>query len=243
MIDFIIDSLNHNKGEVMQLRDWMTSSNNINGNTESFSISTDIEKINGENDIDSYIIIKKILDLTSIEIDKFITDKLVKSEFNKISYFELFDGSGSDYYTKQLPLFVEYLNSSNNQHAFCCTYIASLLQDSSFFNHKPVENVISITTVYPSPIGNVENGLNLYVDPYLRWGDTIVTLFDMIEVNISNVRFSSSDDTKILTELDITYKIHNVERILVNTDCSSDKIKSEFIEINRDKIINSIISE
>jgi hypothetical protein len=122
--------------------------------------------------------------------------------------------------------------------------IAALIQDTAFFMPDMNKDRGSFSSCYR--IGTIFSHKDIYVDPFLKWNDMRVCLFDDVFVNIEGVRFDirseATFNAKILMEFRFDINC-GLSEVLYLRDDESPNIDPVLTTIFRDRKINGILDE
>ena len=121
--------------------------------------------------------------------------------------------------------------------------IAALIQDTAFFM-PDMNNSGSFSNCYR--IGTIFSHRDIYVDPFLKWDDMRVCLFNDIFVNIdgvqANIRSEATFNPKIMMEFGFDFNCGPSE-VLYLRDDEYPNLDPAVTTILRDRKINGILDE
>lgn len=120
-----------------------------------------------------------------------------------------------------------------------------ILQDCSQFQVCPMRVSLNHSGVV-YPIGKL-GVYDVFIDPYTRFNDDRICLFDKVQINISNLYFNIIDESTFNPRYVLTYEmdfyINSVPKLLyVFTDKNSDNYKC-VISKNRDIKIDKLLDD
>ena len=122
--------------------------------------------------------------------------------------------------------------------------IAALIQDTAFFMPDMNKDRGSFSSCYR--IGTIFSHKDIYVDPFLRWDDMRVCLFNDIFVNIevfrADIRSEATFNPKILVEFGFDFNCGPSE-VLYLRDDEYPNLDPAVIAILRDRKIKGILDE
>lgn len=122
--------------------------------------------------------------------------------------------------------------------------IAALIQDTAFFIPDMNKDRGSLSSCYR--IGSIFSYKDIYVDPFLKWDDMRVSLFDDIFVNIegvcANIKNDSTFNPKIVMEFGFDFNCGPSE-VLYLRDDEYPNLDPALTAILRDIKINGILDE
>lgn len=121
--------------------------------------------------------------------------------------------------------------------------IAALIQDTSFFM-PDMNNSGSFSNCYR--IGTIFSHRDIYVDPFLKWDDMRVCLFNDIFVNIegvqADIRSEATFNPKIMMEFGFDFNC-GLSEVLYLRDDDYPNLDPVLTTILRDRKINGILDE
>ena len=122
--------------------------------------------------------------------------------------------------------------------------IAALIQDTAFFIPDMNKDRGSFSSCYR--IGTIFSHKDIYVDPFLKWDDMRICLFNDIFVNIEGVRANIKNDStfnpKIMMEFEFDFNCGPSE-VLYLRDDEYPNLDPVLTAIFRDRKINGILDE
>jgi hypothetical protein len=142
-----------------------------------------------------------------------------------------------------------FLNSFYSDNFIISSGIVQLLLDLPNFIYDSASANVANSFCYK--IGKFNN-INIAVDPCIRYGDTKITSYDKIKMNLiinEPIQIIDSDTFRPKTQLNfkLDFKLENhFINYLINEDTSEDvrqKVIPELIKINRDKILNILLND
>jgi len=115
------------------------------------------------------------------------------------------------------------------------------IMDSLGFYNSPLNSRTSNGSVYK--IGRLSE-IDFWIDPFMRWNDNFILLFDDVRVDISNFNFNINHTTSIIprliVSLDLKFDVINPEALFIFEDDYMDHW-SEYKQEDRDKKIDYIL--
>jgi hypothetical protein len=124
--------------------------------------------------------------------------------------------------------------------------LGSILQDCSQFQVCPMRVSLNHSGVV-YPIGKL-GGYNVFVDPYMKYNDDSICLFDEVQINILNLNCitvvdESTFNPRYVLTYEMDFYINSVPKLLyVFTDKNSDNYKYA-ISKNRDIKIDKLLDD
>jgi hypothetical protein len=122
--------------------------------------------------------------------------------------------------------------------------IAALIQDTAFFIPDMNKDRGSLSSCYR--IGSIFSHKDIYVDPFLKWNDMRICIFEDIFVNIeevcANIKNDSTFNPKIMMEFGFDFNCGPSE-VLHLQDDEYPNLDPVVTTILRDRKINGILDE
>jgi hypothetical protein len=238
----IVDLFNNNSKEFISTQRWMIENKNLtNFETRKFSVEMKNEHLNIDMETHLVNVIKNEI---SLDINKLFTKKLFTT--NKFDYLDLRpDGSlmnGRLYLEKLGTLILgnDYKNLITTSH------IASELQDS--FNFTPYMTTHDLNTSgLPKCYGKLGNSVDVYNDPYMRYDDGRICLFNEVEFNIGEMKAYETTQIgslapKIVIGYNIDCNVNDSKLIFVIEDEKSESYL-QYKSLQRDIKIDNILDD
>lgn len=195
--------------------------------------------------------------ISSIDMNDKITNLLI-SELNQMVYKNIVEDIMKDYDFKCINLIGEDIESlksireitsnlneiSGYKFSITSGMMQSNISDAPGFNRIfQTANLKKINAI-PYLVGNLNN-IECYVDPFMRYNDNTIYLFNDIRINIDNVEITfdqlhSSSARKIRIDFDLGYVIDKPMAIFV-LDSVNSKGYKEYTQLNRNIKINDLL--
>lgn len=183
------------------------------------------------------------------EFSQSIMKTIIKELFKTNDYdfvdfsFEEIDSSLLD--MRHAREICERILDNNYKNLIINNGLGSILQDCSQFQVCPVSLSLNHSG-FVYPIGKL-GYRGVFVDPYMRFNDDRICLFDEVQINISNLDFNIITESTFNPRYVLTYEmdfyINSVPKLLyVFTDKNSDNYKYA-ISKNRDIKIDKLFNE
>ena len=122
--------------------------------------------------------------------------------------------------------------------------IGALIQDTAFFMPDANKDRGSLSSCYR--IGSIFSHNDIYVDPFLKWNDMRVSLFDDIFLNIEDVRADVRNEAtfrpRILLEFKFDFNCGPSE-VLYLQDDESPNLDPTIVTLLRERKIKGILDE
>jgi hypothetical protein len=240
----IVDLFNNNSKEFIVTQRWMVENKNLtNFETRKFSVPVLTSEMKNEYlnmDMTPHLIsvIKKEI---SQDVNNLFNKKLFTT--NKFDYLDLRpDGSlmtGRLYLEKLVSLIL----SNNYKNLITTILISSELQDSAFFSSYMTTHDLKTSGLLEcyGKLGSVE----VYVDPYMRYNDGRICLFNEVEFNIGEMKAYETTQIgslvpRIIIEYDIDYNVGDSKLIFVIENEKSEAYM-QYKSLQRDIKIDNIL--
>ena len=120
--------------------------------------------------------------------------------------------------------------------------IAALIQDSAFFTPDVNIDRGCLSSCYR--IGSIFSHKDIYVDPYLKWDDMRVCLFEDVFVNIEDVHADIRNETTFSPRILLEFKFdvnNGPSEVLYLQDDECPNLDPVIITLLRDRKINGIL--
>jgi hypothetical protein len=221
--------------EDKNLNNFVVKSLSISMNNDCFDIDT------------SDIVISTIKKELVSSIQRDCNKKLFDTK--KFSYLDLRNKYGSLLNRSNLYDLVNMIMSSGYTNFITSANIASELQDSEHF--KSIEfkglfdkNSKSLRSTANTYLIGKLNNISVCVDPYMKWDDGRICLFNDVHFNLDKVKahesIVASFSPRILIEYNIDYNISDSKLIFVIEDVNSETF-NQYISLQRDIKIDNIL--
>jgi hypothetical protein len=239
----IVDLFNNNSREFINTQRWMIENKNLNNfETRKFSVPVLTSEMKNEFNIDmGPHLVNAIKDEIGRDLNRLFTKKLFTT--NKFDYLDLRpDGSLSG--RIHLEDLVILILSNDYKNLITSGHIASELQDSSFFSPYMTTHDLKISNGLPECFGKL-GSIDVYNDPYMKFNDDIICLFNEVEFNIGEMKayettYPGSFAPRIVIEYDIDYNVNDSKLIFVIEDETSEAFK-QYKSLQRDIKIDNIL--
>lgn len=119
---------------------------------------------------------------------------------------------------------------------------ANSLGDSSRFNFKSSSGYIELNGI-PYKFGSLLD-FEVYIDPYMKYDDNRICLFNNCEINIENLNQSVNTDalsTNIIISYDLSYKVSDSKVIFILDGDETSTSYKKYKQLQRDIKINSLL--
>lgn len=240
----IVDLFNNNTKDFITIQDWMVENKNLtNFSTRKFLIPVLTSEMKNEYlniDIEAQLVIA-IKNEIRQDLCKLFTKKLFCSE--KFDYLDL-RKLGSLMMNMSIEKLVSMILNDDYKNLITTGYISSELQDSSCFSSNRDLNLNIGGVIYMSGILN--NRVKAYVDPYMRFNDGRICLFNQVEFNIGKMKAYEAPNIgslapKIVIEYDIDYNVNDSKLIFVIENENSESFR-QYTSLQRDVKIDNILN-
>jgi hypothetical protein len=241
----IVDLFNSNTRDFITSQRWMIENKNLtNFETKKFSIPVTTSEMKNEYlniDMEPHLV-NAIKDEINQDINKLFTKRLFTT--HKFDYLDLRPDGSLMNGRKHLEQLVSLLTGDNYNNLITTVYIASELQDSSSFSPymttHDLKNVGELQCY-----GKLVGSIDVYNDPYMRYDDGRICLFNEVEFNIGEMKayetpYPGSFAPRIVIEYDIDYNVGDSKLIFVIEDETSEAFK-QYKYLQRDIKIDNIL--
>jgi len=145
---------------------------------------------------------------------------------------------------KHLEQLVSLLTGDNYNNLITTGLIASELQDSSSFSPYMTTHDLK-NGGEPQCYGKLGGSVEVYSDPYMKFNDGRICLFNEVEFNIGEMKayetpYPGSFAPRIVIEYDIDYNVGDSKLIFVIEDETSEAFK-QYKSLQRDIKIDNIL--
>ena len=166
------------------------------------------------------------------------------SSSTNIDFLDVRSMGGTDTHASSVYLFNKILEYPFNTNLVTNAKIATVLQDCAMFSVQASNKIYKGAEVYP--VGKISN-LDIYVDPYMRWDDDWMCIFNEIEINVEisepEIVAESTFAPRLKIDFNLAYRILGQSNILyvVEDGFKNMNAYNAFISKQRDEKIDSII--
>lgn len=209
------------RNDVIKIYDWMKINKNLN-NFERHQISMNNSGVGTAFNIDVTSIVTSTL---ISELNQTLIRNILKSMFNttKFDYLDLRPDGSLMTGRVHLERLVQMIYQSGYKNVVTTGMISSELMDSAYFSSNGFQHasMSSTSTFYNS--GSL-NGVKVWVDPYMKFNDGRLCLFNDVDINIEDV-----DLVEVINPGDIqsTFKIQYKSDFIVSDSKLIFVIESE----------------
>ncbi len=243
----IVDLFNNNSREFVKSipHRWMIENKNLtNFETRKFSVPVMTSEM--KNDYLNIDIEKQLVRVIKNEIEQDVSKLFIKSLFttNKFDYLDLRPDGTLMSGRKHLENLVNMILSDDYTNLITTGLISSELQDSSAFSPYVTTTNLKTTGV-PDCFGKLGGRIEVYNDPYMRFNDGRICLFNNVEFNIGEIKayeapYPGSLAPRIVIEYNIDYNVNDSKLIFVIEDETSEAFK-QYKYLQRDIKIDNIL--
>lgn len=241
----IVDLFNNNSKEFIDTQRWTIENKNLtNFETRRFSVPVLTSEMKNEYlniDMGPHLI-NVIKNEINQDINKLFTKRLFTT--NKFDYLDLRTDGSLMTGRKHLEQLVSLLTGDNYNNLITTGYIASELQDS--FAFMPYMTTHDLKTGgLPECCGKLGGSIDVYSDPYMKYDDGRICLFDEVEFNIGEMKAYETTNTgslapRIVIEYDIDYNVGDSKLIFVIENENSEAFK-QYKSLQRDIKIDNVL--
>jgi len=187
--------------------------------------------------------------------------KLIRNEMNQSLYKsilkELFDTSKFDYVDisktvnthQSVNDIINFLgiNYFDNRYKYLVTntQMANSLGDSSQFHFQPMNDskVVEFNGI-PYQFGHLMN-YDVFLDPYMKFDDNRICLFDSCEINVENVSQQITSiatfNPRMLVSYDLAYSLGDSKVLFILDGDQSSTSYKQYKQLQRDIKIDSLL--
>ena len=241
----IVDLFNNNTKEFINTQRWTIENKNLtNFETRRFSVPVLTSEMKNEYlniDMGPHLI-NVIKNEINQDINKLFTKRLFTT--NKFDYLDLRADGSLMTGRKHIEQLVSLLTGDNYKNLITTGYIASELQDS--FAFMPYMTTHDLKTGgLPECCGKLGGSVDVYTDPYMRYDDGRICLFNEVEFNIGEMKAYETTQIgslapRIVIEYDIDYNVGDSKLFFVIENENSEAFK-QYKSLQRDIKIDNIL--
>jgi hypothetical protein len=239
----IVDLFNNNSKEFITSQSWMVENKNLtNFETRKFSVPVLTSEMKDEYlniDMGPHLI-NVIKSEINQDINKLFTKRLFTTQ--KFDYLDLRPDGSLMNGRKHLEQLVSLLTNDNYKNLITTAYIASELQDSSSFSPYMTTHDLK-NGGEPQCYGKLGGSVEVYSDPYMRYDDGRICLFNEVEFNIGEMKAYETTYSlapRIVIEYDIDYNVVDSKLFFVIENENSEAFK-QYKSLQRDIKIDNIL--
>lgn len=232
----IVYLLNSGEVELFEYNDYFKE--------DKFLINFDLYKISIPSpisypDIDQIDTLNHYISQIRSDIRNHIDKKIIK-EFEKSYEYDVVDLRKSGF--RVGSYLNDYIIHNKYQNLMSNVRICANIQEGAQFTALPFKNS-SFGASYI--VGSVSDK-NIYVNPYFKYTETKLYLFNDIKINIGEIKFNIVSDAtfnpRIVVEIPIAFRVSESKIIYVRDDEQPD-VPLEVVSRIRDKKIDDILDE
>jgi hypothetical protein len=241
----IVDLFNNNPKEFIDTQRWMVENKNLtNFETRKFSVPVLTSEMKSEYlkiDMEPHLI-NVIKNEINQDINKLFTKRLFTT--NKFDYLDLRpDGSLMTGRT-HLENLVKMILINDYKNLITTGLISSELQDSVAFMPYMTTHDLK-TSGLPECYGKLSGRVEVYNDPYMRYDDGRICLFNEVEFNIGEMKAYETTQIgslapKIVIEYNVDYNVGDSKLIFVIENENSESYK-QYKSLQRGIKIDNIL--
>jgi predicted amino acid-binding ACT domain protein len=241
----IVDIFEGVKNDIFTIQPYLSINKSLkNFTTTKFSISIPLNGQDISLDVDT-----QIISLLRNEINQNIYKSILKELFStsKFDYVDIIKTVNTHQSINDIIYFLHNENIDNKyDYLMSNTNLANSLADSSLFNFKSVKGGSSVVEFRGIPylFGSLV-GYDVYLDPFMRFDDSRICLFDSCEINIENITqtvvASNTFNPRMIISYDLAYNIGDSKVIFVLDGDESTTSHKQYKQLQRDIKINSVL--
>ena len=237
----IVDLFNSNTRDFITSQRWMVENKNLT-NFETKKFSTPVTTSEMKNEYLNIDMGAQLINIIKNEISNNIIRTFTKRLFttHKFDYLDLRPDGSLMNGRKHLEQLVSLLTGDNYKNLITTVLIASELQDSSSFSPYDLKNGNE-----PQCYGKLGGSVEVYSDPYMKYNDGRICLFNAVEFNVGEMKayeapYPGSLAPRIVIEYDIDYNVNDSKLIFVIEEETSEAFK-QYKSLQRDIKIDNIL--
>lgn len=241
------DVFNNPKDLITKL-DFVEFDDNLsNFESKNIGISVSIDEIESIRNKTGFLIDEHIFSLVVAEINQSIYKEITKKLFDtvKFDYIDLNKGNYTNQMQSQRAIGDKIIESKSEYSSLIASgMMCSGLSDVSGFSF--VSGSVFKGGGLPYSTGNLM-GIDVYVDPYMRYNDGRICLLDKVKINIKNFEFSTDMNTlptimpRTLIKYDFSIELGDSKIIFVLGEEFGD-VTGQLKKLKRDIKIDNIIN-
>jgi len=238
----IVDIFESVKDDMFSIQPYLSINKNLkNFTTNTFSLSIPMELDGFGIDGDA-----EMISLIRAEMNQSIYKTILKELFNT-SKFDYIDISKTVNTHQSVNEIIDFLGVDyiNNKYKYLVTNtsMANSIGDSSLFNFKPSASVVESQGL-PYLFGSLIK-YDVYMDPFMKFDDNRICLFDSCEINIENINQTVTSVAtfapKMMISYDVAFKIGDSKVIFILDGNESSSSYKQYKQLQRDIKINSLL--
>lgn len=235
----ITDIINNDFENIITPQNWMTKNNSLL-NFKKYQVSISLTSSQVE-DLTSPFLLSILKNEINSNIVKSITEELLSTQ--NIEFLDLtFDSSinVTSNFTTYLDKLITFISKNEFDNILSGPRICSILQDSSSFTSS-----VNVTTEMYKHHGKLLNRYEIYNNPFLKYNDGRLCLFNKIEYNIGQIKahVMKNLNSQIIVEFEVDFIVRDSKLLIVIDNDSSEHSIFEYKSFLRDNKINKIINE
>jgi hypothetical protein len=236
----IVNLFNNNSKEFINTQRWMVENKNlINFETRKFSVPVLTSEMKSE-----YLphLINVIKNEINQDVNKLFTKRLFTT--NKFDHLDLRPDGSLMTGRKHLEQLVTLILGNDYNNLITTGLISSELQDSAAFMPYMTTHDLK-TSGLPECYGKLSDRVEVYNDPYMRYDDGRICLFNEVEFNIGEMKAYETTQIgslapKIVIEYNVDYNVGDSKLIFVIENENSEAYK-QYKSLQRDIKIDNIL--
>lgn len=188
---------------------------------------------------------EETLDLIKLEFNQIIYKKILNSLFEKKNYdfLDLRNEFNADKGRKTIGILSDNFSNHGFKNIITNGSVASDIMDTAAFpatfNTANVQNSGGLVYIFGSLMDR-----DSYIDPFMKYDDTRICLFNKVELNIKNIELYNISEAnftpKMVFEFEFSYKVNDSKVIYIINDENSEAY-SKYKQNLREEKINEIL--
>lgn len=240
MYDSIKEIIKKHKDDLIELKSFVSINKGLSNFEKirfSFAVPSVTDLVDSE---------KITLDLIRSEFNQMIYKKILNSLFDTDNYYflDLRNEFNADKGRKVIDILSDNFSNHDFKNIVTNGGVAADIMDttafSATFNTANVQNSGGLVYIFGSLMGR-----DSYVDPFMRYDDTRICLFNKVDLNIKNIElYNISHEAtfapRIVFEVEFSYKVNESKVVYVINDENSEAY-SKYKQNLREEKINEIL--
>jgi hypothetical protein len=234
----IIENL-RDKKDIIKIHDWMRIDKSIT------DFSTRKLSLKDNTAIGDALILTLFANMIVSEVNGDLIKHILKSMFDtkNFDYLDLRPDGSLMNGRIHLENLVQMIINSGYKNVVTSGKIASELGDSQFFSPVDFKQTIQSTSNLYTP-GSLSD-IKIWVDPYMRWNDDRLCLFNLVDINFNNIDLSDSinpGDLQPTIKIEYTFgfSVRDTKLIFLIENENSESYK-HYKSLQRDIKIDNIL--
>ena len=237
----IVDVFESIKDDIFIPQSYISINNNLK-NFNNFKISISVPLNGSDLGLD---VTSELVKTLRNEMNQHISKKILSGLFStpKFDYIDISDCVNTHTSVNRMIDFI----ISDYDHKFIMTnsQLSSSLCDSAKFHFQKIVSGFSVGSgAFPHQIGCISRH-DIYCDPFMKFDDNRICLFDSCEINIENLNHSiiaaNTFAPKMVVSYDLAYSLGDSKVLFVLDGDESSTSYKQYKQLQRDIKIDSLL--